>query len=144
MRTAAQGATYPAAGVIATSPATAPVAAPTVVGLPCFRHSGMSHPMVAAAAATWVVTKACSARPPDERALPALKPNHPNHRIAAPVITMGTLWGTNAWEPNPFRFPRYRMAASAAAPAEMWTTVPPAKSRAPRSASHPPPHTQCA
>jgi hypothetical protein len=37
-----------------------------------------------------------------------------------------------------------RAATSAATPAFTWTTVPPAKSSAPRSASQPPPHTQWA
>ena len=77
---------------------------------------------------------------------PALNPNHPSHRIAAPVMTIGTLCGMNEREPNPLRAPMYSTAASAAAPALMWTTVPPAKSIAPSPAapSHPSAKTQCA
>src|SRR5687767_11327386 len=96
MTMAAHGSTNPAAGVMATSPATAPVAAPIVVGFPCFITSGISQPSTAAAVATCVAANAEKARPFAASADPALNPNQPNHRMAAPVITMGTLWGTNA------------------------------------------------
>src|SRR5438093_8481489 len=105
MTTAAQGSTYPEAGVIATSPATAPVAAPTVVGEPLCSFSGISQPSIAAAVARWVATKALEARAPDFRALPALNPNHPNHRMAAPRTTIGTLCGRNCSLPYPRRLP---------------------------------------
>jgi hypothetical protein len=84
---------------MATSPATAPVAAPIVVALPCWSHSGISHPSTADAAPSCVATNALLARPPTARALPALNPNHPNHKMPAPRITIGTLWGTNALDP---------------------------------------------
>src|SRR5262249_34470753 len=67
----------PAAGVMATSPATAPDAAPRTVGFPRVAHSANIHPRVAAAAAVFVVTKAPTASPLAPSALPALKPNQP-------------------------------------------------------------------
>src|SRR5438105_4443977 len=146
MQSAAGAPTKPEAGVIATSPATAPDAAPTVVAFPCLIHSGMIQPSTAVAVARWVATNALPASPPEERALPALNPNQPNHRIDAPSTTNGTLCGTNASLPHPLRLPRYRAHARAATPALMWTTVPPAKSSAPRCPAprNPPPHTQWA
>src|SRR5438270_10827244 len=97
--------TKPDAGVIATRPATAPDAAPTVVAFPCLIHSGMIQPSTAVAVARCVATNALPASAPDASALPALKPNHPNHRIAAPSTTNGTLWGTDASLPQPLRLP---------------------------------------
>src|SRR5207248_6222962 len=146
MHRAAGAPTNPDAGVIATSPATAPEAAPTVVAFPCLIHSGMIHPSTAVAVARCVATNALPASPPEVSALPALNPNQPNHRMAAPSTTNGTLCGTNASLPQPLRFPRYRAQARAATPALMCTTVPPAKSSAPRCPAprNPPPHTQCA
>ena len=73
--------------------------------------------------------------------LPPLNPNHPNQRIEAPKTTKGTLFGCN---PGLALFPTSNAAATAAAPALMCITVPPAKSNAPASPIHPPPHTQCA
>src|SRR5688572_26740180 len=99
MTTAAHGSTKPAAGVIATRPATAPVAAPTVVGTLLRAHSKTIQPSSAAAAPRWVLTNALDASPPEESAEPALKPNQPNHRIAAPVMTIGMLCGCIACFP---------------------------------------------
>ena len=45
----------------------------------------MDHPMAAAAAAKWVLTKALVANELAARALPALKPNQPNQSNAAPI-----------------------------------------------------------
>src|SRR5215217_1354048 len=90
----AHGRRYPGAGVMATEPATAPVAAPTVVGRPCRIHSGSTQPKTAAAVASCVATKALAASGPAASALPALKPNQPNHSIDAPSTTNGTLCGT--------------------------------------------------
>ena len=50
MARAAMGVTNPAAGVMPTSPATAPEMAPSAVGLPFFSHSATDQPMAAAAA----------------------------------------------------------------------------------------------
>src|SRR3990172_6670654 len=142
---AAIGPTKPEAGVIATRPATAPDAAPRVVGLPLLIFSAAIQPGAPMAEALWGTTKGPAGRPPEATALPALKPNQPNHRIAAPRIVIGRLCGCMASLPNPLRLPIISIAASAAKAALMWTTVPPAKSRAPRVLIQPPtPHTQCA
>ncbi len=90
---AAIGVTKPAAGVIATRPATAPEAAPSTVGLPRVDHSVNIQPSAAAAVAVLVVVKACAARPLAPSALPALKPNHPNQRSPAPMTVRGRLCG---------------------------------------------------
>src|SRR5439155_22288898 len=91
IRTAAMGPTKPEAGVIATSPATAPDAAPRTVGLPRWNHSASIQPSVAAAAAVLVTTKALVARPPAVSALPAVNPNQPTQSIAAPATVSGRL-----------------------------------------------------
>src|SRR5881392_1591304 len=78
------GLTKPLAGVIATSPATAPEMAPRTVGLPVLSHSANIQPSVAAAAPRCVAQKALTANPPADRALPALNPNQPTHSSAAP------------------------------------------------------------
>src|SRR5262245_36220293 len=87
------GVTNPDAGVIATSPATAPEMAPSALGRPRVVHSAPSQPSVAAAAAKCVATKALVARPFEASALPALKPNQPTHRRHAPVKLRTRLCG---------------------------------------------------
>src|SRR3954452_1653338 len=84
------GEVKPAAGVITTRPATAPEIAPSTVGLPLLIHSMSIQPSVAAAAARCVVTNALLAKPPADRAEPALKPNQPTHRRAAPMTLRTT------------------------------------------------------
>ena len=81
--------TKPAAGVIATSPATMPDAAPRFVGWPSRTHSTTTHASPATAAARKVFMNACAAWALAASADPALKPNQPNHRIPAPSITSG-------------------------------------------------------
>src|SRR5215510_7638261 len=93
MTSEAIGVTNPAAGVTATSPATAPEAPPSIVGLPFLIHSAAIQPRAAAAAAVFVLTNAVQASSPDETALPALKPNHPTHRSEAPITENGRLCG---------------------------------------------------
>src|SRR4030043_1774962 len=93
MMMADTGPTKPEAGVMATSPATAPEATPRTVGLPRYTHSAIIHERAAAAVEIWVTTKALVAREPDATALPPLKPNHPNQRSAAPSRVMVRLWG---------------------------------------------------
>src|ERR671924_1880111 len=78
------GDTKPDAGVIATSPATAPEAAPTVEGLPVCAHDIRDHVTAAMPVATWVATNALVALVAAAAAEPALKPNHPTHSKAAP------------------------------------------------------------
>src|SRR5271163_1247357 len=93
MARAASGPTKPAAGVMATSPATQPEMAPRALGFPLRSHSAPLQPTVAAAAPKCVATKALVARPPAARALPALKPNHPTQRRHAPMKLRTTLCG---------------------------------------------------
>src|SRR5580700_11200544 len=83
------GFTKPEAGVIATSPATAPEMPPSILGFPILIHSAAIQPRAALAAAKWVATKALVARPFAAVALPALNPNHPTHSRQAP-ITLST------------------------------------------------------
>src|SRR5512136_1515628 len=137
------GVTYPQPGVIAASPAIAPLTNPRELGLPLIQLM-RSHASPPAAAAMFVVTNAWAARPFAPRALPALNPNQPNQRSAAPRIVRGVLFGSMAYFPKPTRLPMTRARASAANPELICTTVPPAKSRAPNWAAHPPPQTQWA
>ena len=92
---------------------------------------------MAAAAALLVLRKAWAARPLAASAEPALKPNHPNHSMPLPSRVRGREWGGIVSSGQPLRLPSTRMTARAAMPALMWTTVPPAKSRAPSLNSHP-------
>src|ERR1019366_7124497 len=84
------GFTKPDAGVIATSPATAPEMPPSILGFPAFIHSAPIHPKAAAAAAKWVATNALDASPLAAVALPALNPNQPTHNKQAPT-TLSTM-----------------------------------------------------
>jgi hypothetical protein len=70
---------------MATRPATRPETKPSIVGRSRCHHSTPTQDRAAAAAETWVVTKASAATPLAPRALPALKPNQPNHRSPPPV-----------------------------------------------------------
>ena len=145
MAMAAMGPTNPQAGVMATSPATAPDAVPRMVGFPRITHSPNIQASAAAPAAVLVERNAVTASSLAPSALPALKPNHPNQRSPAPITVMGRLCGGIGTFPKPLRRPTTRAQTSADAPEERCTTVPPAKSRAPRLCSQPPsPHTQCA
>src|SRR6187549_363546 len=87
------GLMYPAAGVIATNPTTIAVAHPTAVGFPDRIISRNVHTTSVAAGASIVVTNASPAIGLAARALPALKPNHPNQRRPAPSNTVGMLCG---------------------------------------------------
>src|ERR1700690_1983202 len=79
------GSTNPDAGVIATSPATAPDAAPSTEGLPLAIHSANTQPRAPAAVAIGVPDMAIPARPFAPTAEPALKPNQPTHSSDAPI-----------------------------------------------------------
>src|SRR5262245_10701670 len=85
--------TLPAAGVIATRPATAPEAAPSIDGLPLKSHSRNDQESTAQAVARKVLMKASAAEVLASRADPALNPNQPTHSSAAPVIVRGRLCG---------------------------------------------------
>src|SRR5580704_18364733 len=79
------GPTNPAAGVIATNPATAPEIAPRALGRPFLIHSARLQLIAAAAVARCVATNALVASEFAASALPALKPNHPTHSRHAPM-----------------------------------------------------------
>src|SRR3954462_887188 len=87
------GLTKPEAGVIATSPATAPEIAPRMLGLPVLIHSATIQPSAAVAVAKCVVTKALVASDEAARALPALNPNQPTHNRQAPTVLNTRLCG---------------------------------------------------
>src|SRR5271165_1742332 len=144
------GPTKPAAGVMATRPATAPEIAPRALARPFLIHSARLQLKAAEAAPRWVATKAVVARPLEARALPALNPNQPTHSRQAPMKLSTRLCGGIGCFGKPTRLPRYRAHTSADTPEVMCTTVPPAKSRVgkrPPSAAFrkpPLPHTMCA
>ncbi len=71
---AQRGSTNPAAGVMATKPATIPEAAPRALAFPTLITSAMSQPMSPAAVAIWVLVNARTAISSAASALPALKP----------------------------------------------------------------------
>src|SRR5262245_60842898 len=142
---AAIGPTKPAAGVIATRPATSPEANPSALGLPSRAHSMHVQVIAPTPAAICEFTSASTASPPAPGALPALNPNQPNQSSPAPSTVMVKLCGTCFSRGKPMRLPITSANTSAETPLETCTTVPPAKSSAPRLASQPPsPHTQCA
>src|SRR4030042_2190228 len=133
--------TNPAAGVIATRPATAPEARPRTVGFLVCTHSVNIQDIAASAAAVLVLIKAAPARPFAASAEPALNPNQPNQRSPAPVMTRVKLLGLRDAS---FLLPRTNAPIRAATPALICTTVPPAKSSALNFPRNPPPHTQWA
>ena len=128
--------------MIVPKPATIPVTIPNTEGFPCRNHSIVIHASEPQAAERCVTNIAMAALLSAATAEPALKPNHPTHSMPAPVTVIVRLWGGIAVWPNPRRPPRDIAATSAATPAVMCTTEPPAKSCNPILPSHPPPHTQ--
>src|SRR6476659_3748052 len=97
-------------------PATAPVKAPTRLGLPSILHVMNIHVHMAMEPAMSVFTKACAATPFAASADPALKPNHPNHSSPVPRATKATLCGTVFSPEANFRAPTTHTLASAANP----------------------------
>src|ERR1700722_7705162 len=93
MTMADMGCTNPAAGVIATRPATAPEMPPRALGLPLRIHSASIQLRAAPAAPKCVLTKALVAKEPELRALPALNQNQPTHRRQAPIMLSTTECG---------------------------------------------------
>ena len=85
--------------MIATSPTTIPVAAPTAVNFPVRERSRSIQTESVAIGASIVLTKARAADAFAASALPALKPNQPNQSSAVPSRTNGTLCGRRAWRP---------------------------------------------
>src|ERR1700731_2115753 len=125
---AGMGATNPAAGGMATSPATAPDIAPSALGRPFLTHSATLQLNAAAAAAKCVATNALVASGLDAKALPALNPNHPTHNKHAPIKLRTKLCGGMGCLGNPVRLPKYNAHTKAETPELICTTVPPAKS----------------
>ena len=93
---APMGPTEPQAGVMATRPATAPEAAPSIDALPLDSASPPDQARTAAAVANKVFTKASVAPPLDSRLEPALKPNQPTHSSEAPTMVSVRLCGAMA------------------------------------------------
>src|SRR5688500_20240052 len=106
MTIAAETSTWPDAGVIATRPATAPAEAPSTLGAPLCSQETVIQVRAAIAAAVVVTTNALAARPPEESALPAVNPNHPNQSSDAPSPVMGASWRSVAAVPTPPPRPR--------------------------------------
>ena len=103
----------------------------------------MNIQVMAPVAADMCVTSiAIAALPSAASALPPLKPNQPTQSIPAPVTVSVILCGGIGTLPKPVRGPIIMAATSAAVPAVICTTVPPAKSSSPISISQPPPQTQ--
>ena len=97
--------TKPAAGVIATSPATAPVAAPNNVAFLNTIVSNKIQVNVATEAAIVVLKNATPAIAFAPNAEPALNPYQPNHNIPAPTAVNTTLIGFIAIFGYPARLP---------------------------------------
>src|SRR5260370_17268445 len=143
------GATNPAAGMMATNPATAAEIAPSALARPFLIHSATLQLSAAAAAANCDATNALVANGLDASALPALNPNHPTHSKQAPIKLSARLCGGMGCLGNPVRLPMYNAQTRAETPELMCTTVPPAKSKhgnlPPLEFRKPPlPHTMCA
>src|SRR6478736_1084200 len=141
------GPTKPDAGVMATSPATAPEQIPITVGLPRIIHSTIIQVNAATAVAICVTVIAMPACIPAVTAEPALKPNQPTHSSEAPIIVSTMLCAG----PLSLRGPSMIAHIRPATPALICTTVPPAKSSTFTHAASLPeekmpsgPQTQCA
>src|SRR5258707_10041149 len=100
------GPTKPAAGVMATSPATAPEIAPRALARPFLIHSATLQLIAAAAVAKCVAIKALVANALEARALPALMPEHPTHSRQAPMKLRTRLCGGIGCLGKPVRLPR--------------------------------------
>src|ERR1051326_576076 len=122
--------TKPQAGVITTSPATAPEQKPRTLGLPRVMYSAIAQTNDATAVAIVVVMNAFAATPSAATAEPALNPYQPTQSMPVPTIQSTMLCGGIGSLPKPRRFPRIKHRISADQPEDMCTTVPPAKSMA--------------
>src|SRR5213075_3489059 len=116
MMTAPLGPTYPQAGVITTSPATAPEQNPSTLGLPRNAYSSIAHVNEATAVASVVVVNAFAAIPSGASALPALKPYHPTQSKPVPTMHSTMLCGAMISFLNPSRCPRRTHNTSADQP----------------------------
>src|SRR5690606_323702 len=106
----------PAAGVVATRPATAPEAKPKRLAGPRVDFSARPQASAAAAGAVMVLRKACAVSPFDSRLEPALNPNQPTQSRQAPMNTKVRLCGGIGSFMKPMRGPRTSAATSAAIP----------------------------
>src|SRR5665213_3370855 len=106
--TAPPGVTNPHAGVITTSPATAPEQNPSTLGLPRVIHSSNGQTNDATAVASVVVVNALAAMMSAPTALPALNPYHPTQSIPVPTTHKTRLCGAKCSLPNPSRLPRIK------------------------------------
>src|ERR1700751_5074583 len=93
MARAGMGPTKPAAGVIATSPATAPEIAPRALACPFLIHSATLQLRAAAGGGKWGGMNARVVSLFEARALPALNPNQPTQRRQAPIKLRTKLCG---------------------------------------------------
>src|SRR5216110_2765993 len=117
--TAPLGPTYPQAGVITTSPATAPEQNPSTLGLPRSAYSSMAQVKEATAVASVVLMKAFAAIPSGARALPALKPYQPTQSKPVPTMQSTMLCGAMISLLNPSLCPRKMHKTSADQPEVM-------------------------
>src|SRR6266571_4949138 len=110
------GSTYPQAGVITTSPPTAPEQKPRTLGLPRSAYSSIAHVNEATAVASVVLMNAFAAIPSGARALPALKPYQPTQSKPVPTMQSTMLCGAMISFLNPSRCPRKMHKTSADQP----------------------------
>src|SRR5487761_1172542 len=135
--------TYPAAGVIATSPVTHAVVAPTSGGLLMNFMSINIQAITLEAAASSVFRTAIAESIELAYGSPPLNPFHPSQRIPAPINTRVKLFGLRRLSETT-RGPTARAAARAVIPADRCITYPPAQSTAPTWFSQPPAESQYA
>src|ERR1700730_9089724 len=93
MISAPRGSTNPDAGVIPTSPGTAPDMLASTLGFPLTGHSANIQESAAVAVAIWVTAIAMPALPFAATAEPALNPNQPTHSNEAPMTLSTRLCG---------------------------------------------------
>ena len=134
MRTAALGPTNAHGAVMATRPASMPLQAIEMSGLPNIQY----HTNIAVADPATAARFVLMATTPIRRSVapsvePGLKPIQPNSRMKVPVTTNTMLCAGNARGlPSgpyfPSRGPRMTASAIAQKPPTAWTTVEPAKS----------------
>src|SRR5262249_12930721 len=156
IRTAALAPTKAHGAVIATSPASMPLQAIEMSGLPNRKYHSVSADAAPATAARFVLMAMTEMRRSvAPSVVPGLKPIQPNRRMKVPVTTYTMLCAGNARGfPSrsylPIRGPRITASAMAQNPPTPCTTVDPAKSQypwpSPRVVPHcdiqPPPQTQ--
>src|SRR5438445_13628273 len=111
--------TKPHAGVITTSPATAPEQKPRTLGLPRVSHSAIGHTKEATAVAMVVVVKALAATTSAATALPALNPYQPTQSMPVPTMQRTVLCGGIGSFPKPRRLPRMIQRISADHPEDI-------------------------